>query len=307
MDEDDPRNRRLTVWRGSDWKAADVSPALFPDSPQPNFPTPQARCDYERAFAEREFRERLKTAGNWGFVRVQGLDTMLRNASLAAHQLSTVAASFLDQSLRAYGNLLLDRELLPEEALRQFDEKAAELAEESFRDKWCSELAAMGIEESSQHIHFDRVTALIGEVRRDLAVILWEIAIEKPFADAQPGDEPVTSPATDKSGCIADLVEPGRFIEEEVEAAAPRTKAAGRRATQPTPEQVAAAEKLVEERPDVPTQVAANWLPCSVQHMRRLARNGKVAASNTSPMRITTDSLRDYNWRRAEGIKVREP
>jgi hypothetical protein len=189
MDEDDPRHRRLTFWRGSDWKAPVVSQELFPDSPQPNFPTPEARYDYERGFAEREFRERVKTAGNWGFVRVPGPDMRLRNESLAAHQLSTVAGSFLDQSLRAYGDLLLDRELPPEEALRQFDEKAEELAEESLRDKCRPELAAMGIEESIQHIHFDRATSVIVEVRRVLAAILWEIAIEKPFANAKPGDE----------------------------------------------------------------------------------------------------------------------
>jgi hypothetical protein len=53
--------------------------------------------------------------------------------------------------------------LPPEEALRQFNEKAAGLTGESFRDQWCPELAAMSIDESTQHIHFDRVTAVIGD------------------------------------------------------------------------------------------------------------------------------------------------
>ena len=101
MDEDDPRNRRLTFGRGCDWKAPDVSPELFPGSPLPNFATPQARYDYERGLAEREFRVRLKTAGNWGFVQIQGLDINLKDAGLAAHELSMVTAGFLDQSLRA--------------------------------------------------------------------------------------------------------------------------------------------------------------------------------------------------------------
>jgi len=295
MDEDDPRNRRLTFWRGCDWRAPGVSPELFPDAPLPNFATPQARYDYERALAEREFRERLKTAGNWGFARIQGLDISLRNTSLAAHELSTVAASFLDQSLRAYGNLLVDLELPPEEALRQFDEKAAELAEESFRDKWCPQLAVMGIEELAQRIHFDRATAAIGEVRRDLAAILWEIAIEKPFANAS-SDEPVTSPVTGKSESATRLFEP-RLFEDEVKAAARPNKTAGRRGTQPTPEQTAMAEKSVAEQSEVTTQIAAWWLPCSLQHMRRLARRGTVTSSKTRPKRITTKSLRAYKWR----------
>ncbi len=295
MDEDDPRNRRLTFGRGCDWKAPDVSPELFPGSPLPNFATPQRRYDYERALAEREFHERLKSAGNWGFARIQGLDISLRNTSLAAHELSTVAARFLDQSLRAYGNLLLDRELPPEEALRQFDEKSAELAEESLRDKWRPELAAMGIEESPQRIHFDRAAAAISEVRRDLAAILWEIAIEKPFANARPSDEPVTSPLNGGSECTASMFEP-RLFKEDVEAAAPPTTAVGRRGTQPTPEQTAMAEKSVTERSEVTTQIAAWWLPCSIQHMRRLARSGAVTSSKTRPMRITTGSLRAYKW-----------
>jgi len=304
MDEDDPRNRRLTFGRGCDWKAPDVSPELFPGSPLPNFATPQARYDYERGLAEREFRVRLKTAGNWGFVQIQGLDINLKDAGLAAHELSMVTAGFLDQSLRAYGNLLLDLELPQEEALRQFDEKASELAEESFRYKWCQELAAMHIEESTQHIHFDRATTFIGEVRRDLTAILWEIAIEKPFAPERPSDEHATGPEVDGAECAVSLVEPRRLTEEA--AAAPQNTTAKRRGTQPTPEQTRVAEKSVAEQSAVTTQIAAWWLPCSLQHMRRLARESHVSASKTRPMHITTNSLRTYKWHRTKSGKPKD-
>ena len=69
-----------------------------------------------------------------------------------------------------------------------------------------------------------------------------------------------------------------------------------KRATEPTAEQRAIAEKLVSEQSEVSIKIAACWLPCSIQHMRRLAKNGDVIASRTKPMRIQTESLRTYKW-----------
>jgi hypothetical protein len=132
--------------------------------------------------------------------------------------------------------------------------------------------------------------------------ILWEIAIEKPFANA-PSDEPVTSPLNGGSECTASMFEPRLFIEERAEPTAPEDTAPPRRMMGPTREQKETARKLVDVESEVITQIAAWWLPCTPAHIRRLVRDGDLVASNTRPKRITTASLREYKWRRAKGDK----
>jgi hypothetical protein len=73
-----------------------------------------------------------------------------------------------------------------------------------------------------------------------------------------------------------------------------------RKKTDPTDEQVAAAERMVNGKPDVSIKDTTAYLRCSVQHVRRLVRQGKLIASNTVPKRITSESLKAYKWRSAK-------
>lgn len=67
--------------------------------------------------------------------------------------------------------------------------------------------------------------------------------------------------------------------------------------TDPTDEQVAAVERKVQQQADLSIREAAAYLRCTVQHVRRLARQGTLIASNTVPKRITSQSLKSYKWR----------
>ena len=69
-----------------------------------------------------------------------------------------------------------------------------------------------------------------------------------------------------------------------------------RKNTNPTDDQVIAAEAMVTSKPDIDTRHAAWYLRCSQQHVLRLVRAGKLKATKTSPKRITTSSLRGYKW-----------
>jgi hypothetical protein len=56
------------------------------------------------------------------------------------------------------------------------------------------------------------------------------------------------------------------------------------------------ADRAVERHLEVSVRIAARWLRCTDRHIRRLARNRALTASNTRPKRITTKSLREYKW-----------
>lgn len=61
-------------------------------------------------------------------------------------------------------------------------------------------------------------------------------------------------------------------------------------------ERAAAAAVKVKSQADVDTRSAADYLRCSVQHVRRLVRQGELVASKTRPMRITSASLESHMW-----------
>jgi hypothetical protein len=65
---------------------------------------------------------------------------------------------------------------------------------------------------------------------------------------------------------------------------------------EPTEKQVAAADALITQKPDVDTQTAAWFLRCTTQHVLRLVRKRELVATRTKPKRITSDSLRAYKW-----------
>ena len=73
----------------------------------------------------------------------------------------------------------------------------------------------------------------------------------------------------------------------------------------PTPEQVRAAEVLVDQETDVDVQHAAWYLRCSKKHVLRLISQNALIASNTRPKRITSDSLKTYKWRQASEENLR--
>jgi hypothetical protein len=68
----------------------------------------------------------------------------------------------------------------------------------------------------------------------------------------------------------------------------------------PRIEQINAAERAVQDQSDVTILHAAWYLCCSEAHIRRLGRQKKLTISNTRPRRVTSESLKNYKWRKRE-------
>jgi hypothetical protein len=71
-----------------------------------------------------------------------------------------------------------------------------------------------------------------------------------------------------------------------------------------TDKEIETAVKMVAEKQTVTTKRAAQFLNCSVQHIRRLVHQEKLIASGTRPMQITSASLRDYKWPKRVSIEA---
>jgi hypothetical protein len=71
-----------------------------------------------------------------------------------------------------------------------------------------------------------------------------------------------------------------------------------RRATEYKADAIDKAERAVNEKPDVPTKIAAIYLRCGTQNILKLIRKGnkygKLSAIKLKPMRITSASLKEY-------------
>jgi hypothetical protein len=63
-----------------------------------------------------------------------------------------------------------------------------------------------------------------------------------------------------------------------------------------TDKHIETATKLVSEKHSVSVRHAAQFLNCSVHHVRRLASQNKLISSGTRPRQITSASLQAYKW-----------
>src|ERR1022692_495314 len=117
---------------------------------EPEFPNPEARYQFERAHAEEQFRrdyEIWETANRENPPRVEFVSSIpggpesvwktdARDEAAIASSLRHWIGVFLDQELRAYGDLLLSKGTPGSEAVLSFEQHADELLNETFTRKW---------------------------------------------------------------------------------------------------------------------------------------------------------------------------
>jgi hypothetical protein len=111
------------------------------------FPTPEAKYQHQRAQAEERFRMDFalwETANRENPPRSVSLSvsaagevrTERRNDLDLVLSLENYIQQFLFAALYAYGDLLLDKLTPPTEAVREFEQHADELLQETFNRKW---------------------------------------------------------------------------------------------------------------------------------------------------------------------------